>query len=167
MTRPVEIPAQGARCGTPCRLVATGVAAPSRGMSVDVQLDDMPWVDAPPPPTPVPFRSVHRRAGCQRPLLGTTARKAANEDVPSAQGRGGACRGEPCVPRRRRSSCLCSADTGHRTAPRGATSMAATPRPYSTTSRSPCLLRSTPASWASVAMTCSTTSAASTVSGWS
>jgi hypothetical protein len=53
----------------------------------------------------------------------------------------------------------------HRIAPRGAISMAATPRPYSATSRSPCLLRSTPESSARFEMTCSMTSSVSTVSG--
>jgi hypothetical protein len=51
----------------------------------------------------------------------------------------------------------------HRIAPRGAISRAATPRPYSATSRSPCLLRSTPESSARVEMACSMTSSVSTV----
>jgi hypothetical protein len=53
----------------------------------------------------------------------------------------------------------------HRIAPRGATSMAATPRPYRATSRSPCLLRSTPESSVRFEMTCSTTSSVAAVSG--
>ena len=45
----------------------------------------------------------------------------------------------------------------YRTAPRGATSTTATPLAYSTTSRSPCLQRSTPESSANVETTWSTT----------
>ena len=54
---------------------------------------------------------------------------------------------------------------GHRIAPRGAISMAATPRAKSATSRSPCLVRSSPESSARVEMTCSTTWSVSIVSG--
>jgi hypothetical protein len=52
-----------------------------------------------------------------------------------------------------------------RTAPRGATSMAATPRPNSTTSRSPCRARSRPESSARAEMTCSAASSGSAVPG--
>jgi hypothetical protein len=55
--------------------------------------------------------------------------------------------------------------SSHRTAPRGATSRAATPRPYSTRSRSPCLQRSIPASSARVEITCSRTSSVVRVPG--
>jgi hypothetical protein len=49
------------------------------------------------------------------------------------------------------------------TAPRGDTSRAATPRPYSTTSRSPCLVRSTPESDVRVDTTCSVSSSSAAV----
>ena len=67
--------------------------------------------------------------------------------------------GIPCRSGRETSS------LGHRIAPRGAISMAATPRAKSATSRSPCLVRSSPESSARVEMTCSTTWSVSIVSG--
>jgi hypothetical protein len=53
----------------------------------------------------------------------------------------------------------------YRTAPRGPTSTAATPRAYNTRSRSPCLQRRTPASSASAETTWSITSSSPTASG--
>jgi hypothetical protein len=67
--------------------------------------------------------------------------------------------GTPCPSGRETSS------LSHRIAPRGAISMAATPRAKSATSRSPCLVRSSPESSARFEMTCSTTWSVSIVSG--
>lgn len=95
--------------------------------------------------------------------LGASVVILGRKDIPSAQGVAALVAGADGS-RRHPVSYPCSSDAAHTIAPRGATSTAAAPRPYSNMSRSPCLVRSTPESWASVETTCSTPSSALTVS---
>jgi hypothetical protein len=127
---------------------------------------------APPAPHPRPrgrsrtdpeIWPVHSGVDASEPPTTTLTRIATNKDVPSALGVAALVAGADGS-RRHPVSYPSSADAAHTTAPRGATSTAATPRPYSNMCRSPCLARSTPESCASVETTCSTTSSALTVS---